>query len=116
VVTVHGPLEGDFLEYYRALSETVGLVSLFEVQRTRAPDLGWLATVSNGGDVESFPFREDKDEYLVWLGRFCEDKAPHLAIDAARAVGLPIVLAGKCVEPDEKAYFAQRIRPAWVRA
>src|SRR4051794_21715202 len=50
VVTVHGPLEGDFLEYYRALSETVGLVSLSEAQRTRAPDLGWLATVSNGVD------------------------------------------------------------------
>ena len=28
-----------------------------------------------------------------------EAKAPHLAIDAARAAGQPIVLAGNCSEP-----------------
>ena len=38
-------------------------------------------------------------------------RAPHLAIDAARAAGLPIVLAGKCSEPAEQAYLEQEIKP-----
>jgi glycosyltransferase involved in cell wall biosynthesis len=39
------------------------------------------------------------------------EKAPHLAIDAARAAGLPIVLAGKCSERIEHAYFVREIEP-----
>jgi glycosyltransferase involved in cell wall biosynthesis len=35
----------------------------------------------------------------------------HLAIDAARAAGLPIVVAGKCSEPVELDYFAEFIEP-----
>ncbi|MGH3692968.1 MAG: glycosyltransferase [Pseudonocardiaceae bacterium] len=48
---------------------------------------------------------------MLFLGRFGHDKAPHLAIEAARAVGLPITLAGKCSQPDELAYFAEEIEP-----
>ena len=44
----------------------------------------------------------------VWTGRLVREKAPHLAIDAARAAGLPIVLAGPV--PDE-GYFEQEIAP-----
>ena len=35
----------------------------------------------------------------------------HLAIDAARAAGLPIVVAGKCSEPVEREYFRTQIEP-----
>jgi glycosyltransferase involved in cell wall biosynthesis len=67
--------------------------------------------VHNAIDVASFPYREDKEDQVVWLGRYCPDKAPHLAIDAALEAGLPIVLAGKCNEPPEKAYFDSYIAP-----
>jgi len=33
--------------------------------------------------------------YLLWLGRICPEKAPHLAIEAAERAGMPIVLAGQ---------------------
>jgi glycosyltransferase involved in cell wall biosynthesis len=35
----------------------------------------------------------------------------HLAIDAARSVGLPIVVAGKCSEPLEKEYYRTHVLP-----
>ena len=44
----------------------------------------------------------------VWTGRLVREKAPHLAIDAARAAGMPIVLAGPV--PDD-AYFEDEIAP-----
>jgi glycosyltransferase involved in cell wall biosynthesis len=67
--------------------------------------------VHNAIRAETFPFRADKDDYAIFLGRFHPHKAPHLAIDAARAAGMPIVLAGKCSEPIERDYFSREIEP-----
>jgi glycosyltransferase involved in cell wall biosynthesis len=36
-----------------------------------------------------------ESDFLLWLGRVCPEKAPHLAIDAAERAGMPIVLAGQ---------------------
>ena len=44
----------------------------------------------------------------VWTGRLVAEKAPHLAIEAARLAGIPLVLAGPA--PD-RAYFAREIEP-----
>lgn len=110
VVTAHGPVHGDPGEFYRALGGTVHLVAISNTQRSSAPDLPWAATVHNAIRVETFPFRADKEDYAFFLGRFHPEKAPHLAIDAARAAGMPIIMAGKCSEPIERAYFDREIK------
>jgi glycosyltransferase involved in cell wall biosynthesis len=111
VVTVHGPATGDMGDFSRALGDTVRLISISDSQRATAPDLPWLATVHNAISVSTFPFQAEKDDVALFLGRFHPEKAPHLAIDAARGAGLPIVLAGKCSEPVEREYFAREIEP-----
>jgi glycosyltransferase involved in cell wall biosynthesis len=111
VVTAHGPVTGDPGEYYRALGDTVQLIAISQAQRAHAPDLPWVSTVHNAIRAESFPFRAQKENFALFLGRFHPEKAPHLAIDAARVAGLPIVLAGKCTEPVERTYFAREIEP-----
>jgi glycosyltransferase involved in cell wall biosynthesis len=111
VVTMHGPVAGEPGEYYRQLGDTIDLVAISAAQRRAAPDLPWLGTVHNAVDVESFPFRADKEELLLFLGRLHPDKGVHLAIDAARSVGLPIVVAGKCSEPLEKEYYRTHVLP-----
>ena len=45
---------------------------------------------------------------VVWAGRIVSEKAPHLAIDAARLAGRPIALAGPVQEPD---YHATEVVP-----
>lgn len=87
------------------------MVAISDAQRRRNSHLNWVGTVYNAIDVSSFPFRARKGDDLLWLGRFCDEKGAHLAIDAARAVGRSIVLAGKCNEPAEKAYFNREIAP-----
>ncbi|AWS46478.1 glycosyltransferase family 4 protein [Streptosporangium sp. 'caverna'] len=111
VVTCHGEVDGELGEYYRVLNETVSLVGISEAQRRIAPDLSWAGVVHNAVDVSSFPFRGHKEDWVLWLGRFNEDKGAHLAIDAARAAGRRIVLAGKLTEPVEHRYFEEHIRP-----
>ncbi len=111
VVTMHGPVAGEPGEYYRQLGTSIDLVAISTAQRRAAPDLPWVGTVHNALDVASFPFRAEKDDVLLFLGRLHPDKAAHLAIDAARGAGLPIMLAGKCTEPVEREYVRTHIEP-----
>src|SRR5258708_17682479 len=102
-VTAHGPGYGGPGDFYRALGDTVQLVGISDAQRATAPDLPWSARVHNAIRAETFPFRAEKEDYALFLGRFHPEKSPHLAIDAARSAGMPIVLAGKCSEPIERS-------------
>ena len=110
LVTVHGPMN-ELGDVYRPLGADVSLVAISENQRSSAADLNWVGTVHNAIDVSSFPFRDHKDDYVLFLGRFHETKGPHLAIDAARAAGVRILLAGKCAEPPEQEFFDAEIAP-----
>src|SRR5579884_2407582 len=96
VVTVHGPLDEEPARYYRELGDTVHLVAISEAQRRHAADLNWWGTVHNAVRAADFPYREKKEEWLLFLGRCTPDKGMHLAIDAARAAGREIRLAAKC--------------------
>jgi glycosyltransferase involved in cell wall biosynthesis len=110
VVTMHGPVNDEVHRMYEALDD-VHLVAISERQRELAPDLNWIGTVHNAVRVDDWPFQPDKGAYGLFLGRFSPDKGAHLALDAAHAVGLPLVLAGKCAEPAEQEYFERDVRP-----
>jgi glycosyltransferase involved in cell wall biosynthesis len=111
VVTAHGPVTGELGEYYRRIAPCVGLVAISEAQRAGAPDLPWIETVPNAVDVTRHKFSSLKEDFVLFLGRVCDEKAPDLAIEAARAAGLPLVAVVKCREPCELAYFEQRVKP-----
>ncbi|HSP27726.1 MAG TPA: glycosyltransferase [Ilumatobacteraceae bacterium] len=68
------------------------------------------AVVPNGVPVHLW--RPDSagasSERCVWVGRIVPEKAPHLAIDAARLAGRPIVLAGPV---QHRGYFDDEIAP-----
>lgn len=70
------------------------------------------AVIENGIDLEHFRPTRRKSEYLLWLGRICEEKAPHVAIAAARASGTPLIIAGE-VYPFSyhQQYFEREIAP-----
>jgi glycosyltransferase involved in cell wall biosynthesis len=110
-VTAHGPLDGDLGDYYRALGNDVKMVAISNSQRAQAPGLNWVGTVHNAIPVDDYPFREDKEDFLLFLGRMSPDKGAHLAIEAARQAGRPLIIAGKCNEPAEKEYFDRYVAP-----
>jgi glycosyltransferase involved in cell wall biosynthesis len=109
LVTAHGPTDGYIGDYYRRLG--LPIVASSDAQRRIAPDLTWVGTVPNALDVRDYPFRADKDDYLLFLGRLSPEKGVHVAVDAARAAGSRLVIAGKCAEPHEHRYFAEFVQP-----
>ncbi|AMO59661.1 glycoside hydrolase family protein [Mycolicibacterium phlei] len=111
VVTVHGPIDDDLYPYYRELGTDVGLIAISDRQRELAPDLNWVGRVHNSLRIDEWPFNADKGDYALFLGRYAPYKGAHLALEAAHAAGVPLVLAGKCDEPAEQAYFEQEVRP-----
>jgi glycosyltransferase involved in cell wall biosynthesis len=71
-----------------------------------------VGVLQNGIALDRFPFSADKGDYLLWLGRICEEKAPHVAIAAAREAGVPLIIAGQ-VYPFRyhQQYFEREIQP-----
>jgi glycosyltransferase involved in cell wall biosynthesis len=61
--------------------------------------------------MDRYPLREDKDDYLLFLGRADEEKAPHLAIEAARRAGRRLVLCVTTKNQREHAYWAAQVEP-----
>ena len=60
-------------------------IALSEYQARQAPpELRVAAVIANPIVVDAFPFRADDDGYLLWIGRFNDDKGPQRAIAAAR--------------------------------
>jgi glycosyltransferase involved in cell wall biosynthesis len=111
VVTAHGPVDGEIGAYYAALGESIRLVSISQDQRSKGPDLPWAGTVHNAIPVDEYPFRADKEGFALFLGRMSPEKAPHLAIEAARRAGLRLVIAAKCNEKAEHRYFEEYVSP-----
>jgi glycosyltransferase involved in cell wall biosynthesis len=108
---MHGPVEGEQGDLMAALGATVHVVAISQAQREERSDINWVAMVHHALDVTQYPYAPQKDDVVLWMGRFSPDKGPGLAIDAARAAGLPIVLAGKCSEPAELEFFDAEIAP-----
>jgi glycosyltransferase involved in cell wall biosynthesis len=111
VITAHGPVTDDVGMLFASLGDSIRLVALSEAQIRPRPDLPWAGVVHNAVATDQFPFRAEKDDYALFLGRCNPTKGVHLAIDAARAAGRRLVLAMKCNEPAEQEYFDAEVQP-----
>jgi glycosyltransferase involved in cell wall biosynthesis len=87
------------------------LISLSMNQRKPRPDYNWIANCPNALDLSVYPFRPQRGEYLLFLGRMSPDKGAHRAVAVAMETGLPLKIAGKMREPKERQYFAEFVEP-----
>jgi hypothetical protein len=112
VHTLHGPFTPQTTMLYRRIARRHWFVAISESQRSMAPDnLRWAGVVYNGIPMDRYPVREDKDDYLFFLGRADEEKAPHLAIQAARRAGRRLVMCVTTKNEREQAYWADKVEP-----
>jgi glycosyltransferase involved in cell wall biosynthesis len=86
------------------------VTAITRAQWSAFPHLQPAAIIPHGVDPDAFTFRStpsnSTDRYLLYLGRFTPDKGIPHAITTARAVGLPLVLAGP-----ENPFFQAEIKP-----
>lgn len=112
VVTLHGlgaPATRDaVLPIWRTHMDDAHYVAISRADRH--PDLRYAATIHHGLDLDAWPVVLDPGPVapLVFFGRSHPEKGPAAAIDAARAAGLPIRLAGIVAD---LAYHAAEVEP-----
>ena len=68
--------------------------------------LNVVGTVLHGIDTDAFTFREQPDDYLLFLGRFTPGKGVLQAIEVARRAGARLILAAA-----EDAYYREHVAP-----
>jgi glycosyltransferase involved in cell wall biosynthesis len=112
VHTLHGPWTEQTRLLYGLAQRFVHLVAISDAQRADNNDVAYAATVHNGIDLDAYPFRADKDDFLVYIGRANPDKGPKEAIQIARRAGRPLHMILKRSEPPERKYFEREIEPA----
>lgn len=111
--TVHAGLDlADelwMLEHYpdvpiAALSQSQ--VAAVSASRRRNIDI-----IYHGCDFDEYQGSTAPGDYLLFLSRMSSYKNPVGAIRVARAVGMPIILAGKPMTQAEQRYFDDQVRP-----
>lgn len=112
LVTLHLPLDWYPAQALERPGSGVWLQPVSHDQARRAPPgARLLAPIENGVDTEALPVPR-KRGFAVALGRICPEKGFHLALDAARQAGIPLLLAGTVFPyPEHQRYFAAEIAP-----
>src|ERR1700756_3002191 len=109
LTTIHGFSSPRIMPMYEKYRDGY-FVSISDADR--APGLNYLATVYNGIDLSLYPIQERGGDQLIFLGRIHPDKGVHLAIEAARRSGLPLLIAGII---QDRAYFREQVEPCLDR-
>lgn len=109
VMTLHGQIDNTNRRLFENLDRPY-LISISKAQVKNFPEVQPVDTVYNGLDLESYPFSSEHKGYLLFVGRFFVDKGAHFAIQVARELNMPLVIAAKLEEKDEK-YFNDYIYP-----
>ncbi len=110
LTTFHGSLSGDwrlFFQHYKGWYNTIS----YAMKALLPPKERFAGVVYNAIDVDSYPFNDGKrDDYLLFLSRMSSEKGPHLAIEVARHLKMPLILAGN-VHPVDTQYFRTSVLP-----
>ncbi|MDJ0693021.1 glycosyltransferase family 4 protein [Mastigocoleus sp. MO_188.B34] len=109
VHTLHGIFTPDTEKVYIE-GRSQPYVSISNAQREPRLGLNYAATVYNGIDIDSHRFYPEPQDppYLAFLGRISPEKGTHLAIEIAKAAGIPLKMAGK-VDVVDVEYFKTEI-------
>lgn len=110
--------QGDADQYYMEWLSKVPLVAISEsarrlAQQTISP-LNIISVVHHGIPVQNMRTGTPRTEdFFVWLGRLVPEKGAHLAIEAAKKAGVPLIIAGIVDRhvPLAQHYFRTQIEP-----
>ena len=107
VHTLHGAFTPEMREIYGRVADEMWYVAISEAQRKQMPELRYAGVVYNGIDLDRYPLRREKDDFLLFLGRTSPDKGVARAIETARITGKRLVMAVKVANDIETTHWAE---------
>jgi len=106
VTTIHGFSSPSIVPVYETYNGRTAYVAISEADRH--PRLDYVATIHHGIDPDAFTLGRPADRHLLFYGRIHPDKGTAHAIEVARRVGMPLVIAG--IVHDQR-YFDEAVAP-----
>lgn len=106
LTTIHGFSSPAIIPVYKKYNNKGFYVSISNADRSL--ELDYIATVYHGIDLSLFAFNSEPDTYLLFFGRFHNDKGAREAIEIARACNRKLVMAGIIQDRD---YFNKHVEP-----
>lgn len=106
VTTIHGFSSEKILPVFQRYAERGHYVAISAADRH--PGLPYAATIHHGIDLGAFELGTGPRDYLLFFGRIHPHKGTREAIEVARALGLPLVIAGIIQDRD---YHEREVAP-----
>lgn len=111
VTTMHLPWGNDTRQVHRLAGSRIHRVAISEHQRGGNSEVDWAATIHNGIDLPVHPYRDDKEDFLVFLGRTADEKGPEQAVEVAKKSGRHLKMLVKREEPEEMEHWERFVAP-----
>jgi glycosyltransferase involved in cell wall biosynthesis len=106
VTTLHSAIDIANYNYFSKCKNRI--IACSQNQVKACPSMNFFDIVYHGLDCAGFPFVDQPDDYLCFLGRIAAVKQPHLAMQLAIQHGMPIKVAGEiALDESGKRYFAE---------
>ncbi len=109
--TLHGPATPEAKELYEMLNFGLYFNAISDFQKRKFGDLNFVGTIYNAIDLNQYKFVEEKDDYLLFLGRMNPEKGAHLAVEVANRLDRRLLMVTKMAEPAEEHYFETEVKP-----
>jgi glycosyltransferase involved in cell wall biosynthesis len=106
LTTIHGFSSPAIVPVYEKYNGRGAYVAISEADRH--PRLDYLTTIHHGIDTDAFAPGKGDGGYLLFFGRIHPDKGTVEAIEVARRLGLPLVMAGIV---QDRRYFEAEVVP-----
>lgn len=106
LTTVHSTVSDQVLPVYRKYNSRTCYVAVSRA--SRRPELEYTSTIPYGIAPESFAFRPEHGEYLLFWGRIGHEEGAGECIEVARQSGKRLILTGPVADAN---YFEARVRP-----
>lgn len=110
VHTLHTPPTPWLESAHRIRTRRPSICTVVSVSEDNARRWGLLVdrVIPNGVDLDQWKPGGERHDRAFWSGRLVPEKGPDLAIAAARAAGVPLLLAGPI---HDVGYFDRAVRP-----
>jgi glycosyltransferase involved in cell wall biosynthesis len=109
VFTLHNALTIDDNKVLERLRKPY-IVTISESQGMPTINLNYGGVVYNGLKMDQYPISDKHEDYLLLVGRICEEKGTHYAIEVAEKLNKKLIIAAT-LHPHDEAYFKARIEP-----
>ena len=109
VMTMHGAFTMDNRKLFQTF-RTPHIVTISQAQMHPLPNINHAGTVYNGLTMDHYPISDERDEYLLFVGRISIEKGVHMAIEIAQQSDRELIIAAK-LDKQDMPYYRDYVEP-----